>query len=334
MRRIEELILRVHHGTASRREHARLHAWNRRSPSNSQYSGDLDTVLKTASSVSWAKVAQARMPPVEDVITLSARLGRLPVERARLSTLRAGRWFAAAAVAAGLSGIALAWRSHAADTPAAFQLGTNEIVTGASERTTVRLGDGTIVRLGPESRLVVMSTPAAREVWLSGRAYFAVPHVEGLPFRVRSHAGDAVVLGTRFDLQVSSDDMRVLVVEGAVKLSGRGMALPEIDVEASEIGRVALAAPPQSQSVEATYLENELSWLGNFLVFEDTPLAQVARELSRHYEVPVDVLDSTLAEETVRALFVDEKLEDVVSSLCRALGADCSIRESGVVIAP
>jgi transmembrane sensor len=325
---VDELICRTLQGRTSRAERDRLLAWRRDSPENERYYSDLVRLLEEATAAELSEEADS-MPLIEDLIAPSPfstfRKRRRGWSRSRLlaatSTLTA-----AAAILLFLFGSRPASQSLAESS-----FGTGEIVTGHSESTTVRLGDGTIVRLGPESRLRVIGEAGRREVWMEGRAYFAVARDEARPFRIRTHAGDALVLGTRFDLHVRNDDLRVLVVEGAVQLGARGSA---VDVEASQLGRVTAYLPPSREEVDAEFIETELSWIGNFIAFENTPLSRAAQELSAHYGVPVEVLDSSLARETVRGMFTDETLPEVVRVLCRATGAHCSITPTGVTIGP
>jgi ferric-dicitrate binding protein FerR (iron transport regulator) len=208
-------------------------------------------------------------------------------------------------------------------------LGAAEFVTGPSEMVTVKLSDGTVVRLAPESRLRL--TTNAREVWLEGQAFFGVAAHAGKPFRVRTHAGTAEVLGTRFDARSREGSLRVVVVEGKVKLSAGDESLELI---ANEMGRISSGTPLEGQAVDEEALLNELDWLGKFIVFKATPLGDAARELSRHYGVPVAVLDSTLAQETIEGWFADRDLSEVIEILCRAVDAHCSILPSGVTIQP
>jgi len=341
------IILDVIHGRASEEERARLREWRRRSPGNEQYYQDFVMTLDEAWAASWDEVSDSSRPSVEQILARAFGAfdpdgrGGVVAEsgdgeaRPPGGRSRNGRVVAyGLAIAAGMIGIGLGFGLRSADSVADFHLGTGEIITGPSETTTVKLGDGSTVRLAPGSRLLISENSEAREVWLDGRAYFAVRHLDGVPFRVRSHAGDAVVLGTRFELQASEDRLRALVVEGTVELKDRDMADRGLEVTASQVGQVAPAAPPTREVVDPATLDRELAWLGDFLVFEGTPLGDVAAELSHHFGLPIQVLDTILSTETVHALFFEESLEEVVEVICRALAARCSVQPSGAIIGP
>jgi ferric-dicitrate binding protein FerR (iron transport regulator) len=195
---------------------------------------------------------------------------------------------------------------------------------------TVRLGDGTIVRLAPQSRLEVSAASGRgrrlREVKLEGEAFFAVAKHAGSPFTVRTRHGDALVLGTRFDVRVQKDDVRVVVVEGRVAVSSGGQ---EVQVGKGQMAVAAVSHQTTVSSVERP--EELLDWLRHSLVFQATPLDQVAAEIRRRYQVRVD-LDSALANRTVTAWFTSQSLEEVVTIVCRVAGASCSTRDGRVVI--
>lgn len=324
LKRVDELICRAHHGRASDAEQARLIAWRRASLDNERYHRELVQLLDEFTASEFDE--EVDPPPlIEDLISphsgSRAARGR---SRYRSLSLQASVLITAAAVSLFVLGSRLG-------APADPGLGTGEVVTGISEYSTVRLADGTTVRLGPESRLRMVGEAGKREVWLEGRAFFAVTRNEARPLRIRTHGGDAVILGTRFDIRAREDDLRVLVVQGTVKIGAGGS---EVQLNANEMGSIGTDRAPRREHVDAGQIEKELEWVGNFLAFENTPLSQVAQEMSTLYGVPVHILDASLARETVRGVFVNEAIEDVLGVLCRALSAHCSVADTGVTIGP
>jgi transmembrane sensor len=336
---MDELICRAVNGHATDTEEALIEQWRREAPENERYFAALVGLLQETTAAAVDEMLEP--PPTIDAIVPGIRSAPGSHESRFVSRwvsrrlLLTGSVGLAAGVAALLVLPQLRGGPSEADlvtnSPAPFNLGSGEVVTGARETATVTLGDGTIIRLAPESRLRVTALLGSREVWLEGRAFFAVVSQPEHPFTIRTHAGDAVVLGTRFDLQSREDDLRLLVIEGSVKLDAGGAV---VEVEASQLAHAAASSPPVRQDVDAAFIESERRWMGNFLVFEGTPLGQAAQELSAHFGIPVRVLDGRLADETVRGVFVDETLEDVVRILCRAVSAYCSVRPSGVTIGP
>ena len=63
-------------------------------------------------------------------------------------------------------------------------------------------------------------------------------------------------------------------------------------------------------------------------MFQATPFAQVAEEVGAYFDIPFAVEDSVLANRTVTAWFGKEPVEDVVNTVCRVVGAQCTIGET------
>jgi transmembrane sensor len=201
-----------------------------------------------------------------------------------------------------------------------------EIVTGAAELATVKLADGTVVRLAPSSRLRVLGG-RTREVTLEGRAFFAVTRMPGQPFRVHAAGATANVLGTRFELATEGHDVRLTVVEGRVALAS---AERTVEVAAGEESGVrdGLVTPPAPLTTEPAAPD----WVGNFLTFQTTPLRDAAREIERAYGVNVVLRDSALGAATITATFTDRPARDVMDVVCMVLGATCSWADSTVTM--
>jgi len=204
-----------------------------------------------------------------------------------------------------------------------------EFVTGPTELATARLSDGTVVRLAPSTRLRVGERSDRREVWLDGKAFFAVAADDQTPFTVRTRAGDALVLGTRFEVDVTTENLQVLVVEGKVAV---GAPEQRVEVEAGQVSRARSGIVPEVSA--AVDVAGHLDWMGPFFAFENTPLRQVAVELEARYSLRVKIADSSLESRTVTAWFGDESPEAVLRVICRITDVYCSIRNGVVSIEP
>jgi transmembrane sensor len=326
---VTELIIRALRGETSESEERRLADWAAASPSQERYLRDVARIWELSQSLDETDLVEVT-PTIGDLLA-RRKSGVAPMFAPPTG---GSRWLRRALQIAALLaiGFVASWvmQEAPAAAPSHAALTAAEFVTGDQERVTVRLTDGTVVRLGPGSRLRLAGTKE-REVWLDGHAFFAVAKRDGQPFRVRTHAGNAVVLGTRFDFRAHQGELRIMVVEGKVELAARGRT---VELHASEMAEAVSDGPLREQKVHPDFIQRELSWMGDFIVFEATPLLQAARELSAHYGVPVEVLDSTLAKETVYGWFVDESLENVLRIVCQAVNARCSMRPTGVTIEP
>jgi transmembrane sensor len=307
---IDGIIERVLRGDAAAGEAERLAAWRRASPDNERQYHTIERILAAARSMRTAGPVPRR-PTAGAIIDASARRTR-PLVRGRITRL--APWaIAAAAVLVAVLNI-----------PRPDVSASSEIVTGAAERATVKLADGSTVRLGPSSRLRV-NGESNRDVLLEGRAFFAVAKAAGEPFYVRTSAGTATVLGTRFDLSADAGGLRLVVLEGRVALAAERNTVEVAAGEESGV-RGGEAASPVRVSDPAARAE----WLGSFLAFQATPLREAAIEIERLYGVRVLVADSALASATITATFTDRPIDDVVSVVCSVLNARCDSR-NGVI---
>lgn len=319
----DDLIFRVLRGRATLVEVSAVRKWRRESAENEAHYQQCAELLSLATQ---ADAAQPRRvpPPAEHFVERAAE--RSAEEAQRHPTQRHYSWIRRLAAAAVLAGVALGISHQLAEAPLDLGFGVDEFVTGATETATVSLRDGTVVRLAPSSRLRIQNERGVRAVALEGRAYFAVAKMEGKPFRIATPAGNVTVLGTRFDLDTESDDLRLIVVEGRVALSTQGH---EEEVGAGEVGQVirgrllpAMKVPDVRPMVE---------WVGSFLAFQATPFGEAAREIAERYNVRIDIREPAIAERTVTAWFTEQPLEAVLATVCLAVEARCSIESDSLV---
>jgi transmembrane sensor len=189
--------------------------------------------------------------------------------------------------------------------PGAF--GLEEFVTESTEPATVGLRDGSVVRLAPGSRLRVLQPDNARRVELTGRAYFAVSSDSTNPFTVHGQAGTATALGTRFDLEVSPNALRLIVIEGRVALSaGATRTIVEAGQMARAIQGTGLPA------VEVSEIAPLVDWVGDFVAFQNTPLGQAAREIARRHGVEIRFEEPELATRTISTWFAGRSVQDMM----------------------
>ena len=316
---MDEIIDRALRGEATPSELAELAAWRRHSSENEQQYRQIVSLLEALSR--HQPSARLEPPMASQLLDRYRRQAELRAPFKQSGPRRLLPWGIAAAAVLVLTTVV---RFRAPSTGTGWQ--PTEIVTGAGELATVQLPDGSVARLGPRSRLRLIATPHERVVSLDGHAFFAVAKRPDLPFRVQTRGGDALALGTRFDVTTQERGLRLLVVEGRVALDakenrtevGGGQAADLID------GRAMAAVPISDPAL--------LKWMGRFLAFQSTPLPRVAAEIERVYGARVVLADPDLASETVSAAFTDESFRQVAGVVCAVIGQHCTITDSVVTI--
>jgi ferric-dicitrate binding protein FerR (iron transport regulator) len=238
-----------------------------------------------------------------------------------------------------------------------------EYRTAAGQRLSVTLVDGTQLTLAPASQVRVAADygrpGAAREVALEGEVYVAVVHDGAHPFMVRAQGTVARDIGTVFDVRAYVQDAgaRIAVAEGAVAVStssGCRTSIPALDQRAGAVRNGPLLPPAATDelcSAEAragdvvTVADKAVTvkhgadiaaltaWRQGGLVFDNTPLPDVMRDVGRTYDVEVAIADSGLAKRTVTASFRgDEAVDDVLEAIAHAVGARVERTEHRAVL--
>lgn len=322
---VDELICRSLKGSTSDTEDKLLLEWRRTVEANEQYYQDLVHLLRLTEVVAGSQATPA--PAATDLIALAVdERGALSSGGRPREAPRRGWLIALALAASVLLAIPVGWYALR-PFQREFNMGAGEFITGPTETTTITLGDGTVVRLAPRSRLRVMDAPGRREVFLHGRAYFAVASMERMRFRVNTDQGDVVVLGTQFEVK-ADEELRVVVIEGRVTLGADGQ---NVNVNAGEMSMATngMVTPPVKVDVQPI-----IAWVGRFVAFQSTPLHEAAKVLARMYHKRVIVTDRALGELTITGWYMDRDFEEIVTIICGVLDANCSIQNGTATIRP
>lgn len=312
---MDETIFRSLRGETTPTEERRLREWRSASPANEGRYRRMKELLELTA---------------EAPLTAIAPSARQLIRRAERGDNSGGGLLAAAIRVAAVLALPFLGYGVAAlmiEDPSGPAFAAREFVTGPGEKVTLHLSDGTVVRMAPQTRLVVTAGAAGREVTLAGRAYFAVARDTVQPFRVRTPSGEVTVLGTRFEVRAGGDEVRVVVVEGRVSLRAEGA---EVLVGAGEMSRAESGMAPAVVKLDDPGAM--LDWLDDFIAFESTPLTSVARELSDRYGMGVRITAPELEQETITAWFGERPLAEVLAVICSAIQASCEIHESGATI--
>jgi transmembrane sensor len=175
--------------------------------------------------------------------------------------------------------------------------------TGIGEQRTIQLADGSTVEVNARSRVRVHLTDQQRDVTLlEGQALFRVAKDSRRPFVVR--AGDAEVraVGTEFDVYRKQSATVVTVVEGRVETYDQsgGSGATAILLSAGEQLTVlphTVTKPTRTDTVAAT------AWVQKRLMFEETPLRDVAEEFNRYNRRPLTIDDRELQKVKISGVY-------------------------------
>lgn len=161
-----------------------------------------------------------------------------------------------------------------------------ELTTPRGGTYQVTLSDGTRVWLNAASTLKYPSwfSGKSREVEITGEAYFEVMSDADRPFKVFSKGQEIKVVGTVFNVQVYADepDVKTTLVEGSVQIFNR-------------MSKVIRKLQPGEQStvlkgdtrVAPVDVSEYTAWKDGLFRYNNQPLEDIMRNLSRWYQVEV-----------------------------------------------
>ena len=324
------LIARYLARQTSSDENERLATWVAQSPDHERTFEQLKTV--------W-QASQMPAAPTETAAALGRLKARLAqpasaAEPAAAPALLISRWRLRLARPAQIAAILLLLGSVLGGggfyyTRPAPALAYRVYRTPAGQPQRLRLADGSVVTLAPQSQLryPAQFAAASREVYLEGEAFFEVSKDPRRPFRVHSGAWVTQVLGTKFNVSAvpGASQLAVSLVEGKVQVTDkqdRYLLTPGQQLRAERAtGRIYRQAFDRKQV---------LAWRSNQLVFKNEKLADVASQLERRYGVKLVFADSATAEVRLWATFDNEPLPRVLAAL-RLAGGLSYHREGQVV---
>jgi len=193
-------------------------------------------------------------------------------------------------------------------------------LTGNGERATHVLPDGSTVNMntGSELRLSEAFSETERIVYLKGEALFEVVHNKA-SFRVVTENALVEVLGTRFNVNSRRQRTEVVVQEGTVSLqSSNSEQSDKVILNKNQIS-VCLSDQPAAPAKQIDS-KNHLGWLRGKLIFTKTPLADIASELERTFNVTIELANYDIGSLTVSGAFDEADVESILDELTLTLG--------------
>jgi transmembrane sensor len=184
------------------------------------------------------------------------------------------------------------------------------------QKRTVKLSDGSIVKLNSGSSLSYSKVFDRREVILRGEAFFDVTRDESRPFQIITGTLTTTVLGTSFNIQSYPEDSSIVVsvTSGKVKLQHTNTLTQNTEIlTPGEQG----IFDRKSASLTKTHVSggSYLAWQENILVFDRSPLREVKIRLERWYGVEVELEQAMDSNCLVEGSYTSEKLVNVLESL-------------------
>jgi transmembrane sensor len=210
-----------------------------------------------------------------------------------------------------------------------------EITTKTSQLASLELLDGSKVNISVESSLQLsdLFNKTVRELNLEGEAYFNVISDPTRPFVVKTSHAVFTVMGTDFVVRSYPDDeyVRIVVVSGSVSMeSWVGNGLVKQIINPGEMGMLNKISGKLAISDVDT--EKYLYWISRRIVFEETPLDQVGRDLERWFGITFEILQQDHRHLRLTAVLESSSLNNVLGIIGHTLDLEYEIHDDKVII--
>lgn len=191
--------------------------------------------------------------------------------------------------------------------------------TSYGETKRIVLPDSSVVRLNANSALRgSIRKNGRREIWLEGEGFFSVVHESNnAPFLVHTSDVEVLVLGTEFNVNTRRVMTRVVLNNGAVKLKLNGDGQQDIHMKPGEM--VSYSTKTNQLSRRKVNPADYNAWLENMLIFNETPIAEVAVALQENLGVNLYIEDQDLQKELFTGSIPMSDVEIFFKTLSRSL---------------
>ena len=196
--------------------------------------------------------------------------------------------------------------------------------TALAEVEIVNLPDGSAVTLNASTKLSYTKdfNQETRRVKLKGEAFFEVNSDAARPFIVEANNALIKVIGTKFNVNSSSNEVRVYVSEGVVLV--QNLNNPEV-ADTLRIGESAVYKNKEGKiDKNDAGNANEIAWKTKRIHLSNTPLPVVAQILESTYHVNIRLSES-VKNCNITASFDNEELASVLKVLQSTL--DLKVRQ-------
>jgi len=318
--KIKELSEKWMKGTLSEEERALFESWyNQHSAANIEWPGD-----------ETEKELQHR---IYDKIS-----AELQAEKG-VRTVRMRQWRRVAAAVLVIAAGAFIWRATkpGVSKPAVAAVHPATHQTAGKPADFIRhftLPDGTHVVLQTGGRLDYPKqfTGSAREVSLSGEAYFEVAEDVSRPFIIHTGRIQTTVLGTAFNIRALPDDKEIIVsvTTGKVKVEDNRKLLAVLTSN-QQVKYQPVSAAVARDSVNAASLVTD--WTKQEMAFDGQSFEEVADKLGKRYGVDILFKKEGLKKCTIKVFFNGtETLDKVLDMLCTISNTSYSMTDGRTVV--
>lgn len=228
------------------------------------------------------------------------------------------------AVAASLAGVIAVGRSF--DLIPRIDEPPPDYVTAIGERRAIQLAQGLTLELDAKTSIALDRSATNRLELLEGRTEVLAQLAPDARVTVVAGNGEVSAHAARFDVRLDERGVCVTCLDGDVTVSqgadyaalGASQQLVYSD---TEFGRPVLIEPNMVTA-----------WKNGRLIFQQTPLSEVVREVNRYRKGQVVIASSSVGRRPVNGIFFTDRIEDAVGQIQQITGAHASRLPGNVVV--
>jgi transmembrane sensor len=196
--------------------------------------------------------------------------------------------------------------------------------TGAGQRFTFAPAVGVSVEMNSKTSVSLADGGRAIEL-INGEAFVTVRQPT-TQFEVRAGEMRAAASAAVFNVQAIDGEIGITCVDGEVVCRGGGerqVLAPDERFAVGADGQVQLG---RANAVAAT------AWRDGLLVFEDTPLSEVVRQVNRYRSGDIVLTNSAIGHRPVNAVLHTAQIENAVSQIQQLLNLEVRRLPGGVIL--
>lgn len=184
----------------------------------------------------------------------------------------------------------------------------------------VTLEDGSQLELNLNTELSFSNYKDERRVTLNkGEAFFTVSHDTRHPFIVRAGEGKIRVTGTRFNVWMYEDQVRVNLIEGSVLVTSNAGS-PGDGVRLGPSMQARYKRGDYMPQINQTYPnDNSLAWRSGKLVLDNLALRDALPLINRYLDKPLMLADNSTGAIRVGGIYNIKELNNLVNTLPKVL---------------
>jgi transmembrane sensor len=184
----------------------------------------------------------------------------------------------------------------------------------------VTLSDGSQLELNLNTDLTFSNYKNERRVTLKkGEAFFTVSHDLTHPFIVRAGEGQIRVTGTRFNVWLYEDQVRVNLIEGSVLVTSDA-TLPGDGLRLGPSMQARYRHGDYMPQISQTYAnDTALAWRSGKLVLDNLALNEALPLINRYLNNPLMLADTSTGSIRVGGVYNIKELHNLVNSLPKVL---------------